>query len=122
MDRLKEFICDGKNFFSIDFSGIRGDSGYAELIEAIKPLVANYPKNSLYTITNIGNIRYDSDTKKIALDLLNHNKPYVKYAAIFGVDGIKKMLVMALMKLCGRKNIFFAFSREKAIEILLQQE
>ena len=121
MERIEKFADDRGDFLVIDFSGIKSDEGFLDVIRSAKPLVAASPLNSLYTAANVENIRYDSKTKLIIMDFIEHNKPYVKCAAIFGMDGIKKLVIKTLMKLCGRKNVLFTFTKEKAIELLRQQ-
>lgn len=121
MKRIEEFTQNGKNFVYIDFSGLASDTDYLEVIKLAEPVVAKYPQNSVYTITNISNLKFDTHTKEIAAKYMECNKPYVKYGVIIGIDGIKKMMCLAVMKLSGRKNMHFAFSRELAIEWLLQQ-
>jgi hypothetical protein len=66
-------------------------------------------------------VKFDSETKNIIADWMEHNKPYVKFGAIIGFDGIKKIMVNAIFKLCGRKNMVFSSSKEQAIEFLLKQ-
>jgi len=122
MERVEEFSQAGRNFVYIDFSGLSSDTDYRDVIKAAEPVIAKYPENSVYTITNIANLRFDTHTKEIAAKYTEHNKPYVKYGVIIGLDGIKKMMANAVMKLSGRANLYFAFSREGAIEWLLQQD
>jgi len=50
-----------------------------------------------------------------------HNKPYVKYGAVIGVDGIKKIMVNAIFKLCGRDNMTFISSKDAAVKWLLKK-
>jgi hypothetical protein len=121
-ERIEEFTQDGKNFMYIDFSGYRTNEEFIDLILIAEPLIANYPKMSLYTISNIDNIRLDSKLKEIIAKYMEHNKPYVKYSALFGLDGIKKVMASSIAKMSGRENIHFAFTKEKAIEWLLEQD
>jgi len=121
MGRIEEFNCEGKNFIYIDFSGLRSGKEFFEQIELVKPVISKYPGLSVHTITNVEDIRIDVETKNIALEYLNHGKPYVKTAVIIGMDGIKKMMISTIIKLSGRKNVYFAFTKEKAIELILRQ-
>jgi len=50
-----------------------------------------------------------------------YNKPYVKYGAVIGFDSIKRMVVNAILKMGGRKNMMFLHNKEQAIEWLLRQ-
>ena len=121
MERVEEFTQDGKNFIYIDFSGLKSDIDFTEIIKGVKMSVASYPERSLYTITNIENVRFDTNTKEIVAKYMEHNKPYVRCGAVVGLDGIKKMLVQTVMKLSGRSNLHFAFTKKQAIEWLLEQ-
>ena len=122
MERFEEFSQAGKNFIYINLSGLGTNDDFLAVRDVVKNAIAKYPEKSLYTITNIENIRFDSNSKEIVAKYLEENKPYVKYGVVIGLDGIKKMLVQAVMKLSGRKNLFFAFTKERAIELLIQLE
>ena len=121
MERVEEFTREGKNFVYIDFSGLTLDQDFLEVIKVAEPTISKYPEHSVYTITNIANLKFDSHTKEVAAVYTGHNKPYVKYGVIIGLDGIKKMMAHAVFKLSGRSNYTFAFSKEGAIEWLLKQ-
>lgn len=122
MGSFEEFSCDGKNFMYIDFSGLKTNEEFLAVTEEIEPAVAKYPKHSLYTITNIADIRFDTRSKEIVAQYMEKNKPYVKYGAVIGIDGIKKIMLKTIFQMSGRQNLIYAFTKEKAIELLLQQE
>ena len=122
MERVEEFSRDGKNFIYMDFSGFRTTDDYNRQIELIKTVISKHPWHSLYTIVNIENVRFDSAIKEVLLKFIKYNRPYVKCAVITGIDGIKKMMVNTMVNLTGRKNVFFTFTKERAIELALQQE
>lgn len=121
MERIEEFSVNGEPFVYIDFSGFKTIQDYVNLIEAVKPVIAKYPENSLNTISNIENIRLDTDVKNIFTRYLEHNKPYIQFGIIIGVDGIKKTMANTVIRLSGRKNIYFAFTKEQAIEWVFSQ-
>ena len=120
--RIEEFSLHGKSFMYIDLSGLKSNDGYIELIELIETAVAKYPRNSLYTISNIENVRFGTRAKGHIVRCMEHNKPYVKCAAVIGFDGVKKIMGSMAAALSGRDSLLFAFSREQAIEMLLQNE
>ena len=120
--RLKEFTRDGKNFMYIDFSDLKTNESFIEVVNTIFPAIIKYPPNSLYTITNIANVRFDTDTKECVARYMLFNKPYVKYGAVIGIDGIKKIFASAVFEQSGRNKMLFAFTKEKAIELLLKKE
>ncbi|MCL2792051.1 MAG: hypothetical protein FWD87_03075 [Spirochaetaceae bacterium] len=120
--RIEEFTRDKKKFVYIDFSNINTSEDFIELMTQAELVIAKYPMRSLYTITNVENIRFDTGMKKLAIKYLEHNKPYVKCGAIIGLDGVKKIMISAVFRLSGRDNITFAFSKEQAVELLLKKE
>ena len=122
MERIEEFTIDGKNFMYIDLSHLMANDEFVKITEVIEPLISKYPLSSLYTITNIENIRFDSKSKDMIAKYMSNNKPYVKYGAVIGLDGIKKKMVNLVSFMSGRKNLCFAFTKEQAIEMLLKKE
>ena len=122
MERTEEFNVDGKSFVYLDLTGLRTSDEFMSAIEAIKKVIAKYPLNSLYTITNVDDARFDSETKAFLVDYMAHNKPYVKYGAVIGFNGINKMMGNYIFKTAERTNMHFAFTREKAMEWLMSRE
>ena len=122
MERIEEFTLEGRNFMYIDFSNVMSNKEFVEHTAVVKPQIAKYPECSLYTITNIENVRLDSKSKRIVAEYMAHNKPYVKHGAVIGLDGIKKMFAQTIMKMSGRDNMHFVFTKEQAIDLLLKQD
>jgi len=122
MERIEEFSIEGKDFVYLDLSGMSTNNEFSAITEALKATVAKYPEDSLYTITNIGGIRFDSEMKYYLTDCISHNKPYVKHGVMIGFDGIKKSMVSSVCEMFGRSNMHFAFTKERAIEWLLEQD
>jgi len=121
-NRIEEFTVEGKNFLYFDLSEFKENSEYMELIKLAEKRMAKYAEHSVLTITNIRDVKFDSETKKIVAEWMEHNKPYVKHGVVIGFDGIKRMLVNAIFKMGGRKNMVFFPNREQAVEWLLKQE
>ncbi|MCL2669431.1 MAG: hypothetical protein FWE89_01985 [Syntrophaceae bacterium] len=122
MERIEEFSLEGKSFVYLDLSGVKTNNEFLRVVDIWKQVIKKYPENSIYTVTNVSDIRADSETKKMLTDLMAHNKPYVKNAAAIGFDGIKKIMANTISKGAGRPSIHFALTKEKAIEWLLSQE
>lgn len=120
--RVEEFTVDGKNFVYIDFSDFKVIEDCVALIEIIKPVISKYPENSIYTITNIGGVRFDTGIKEAFSEYMQSNAPYVKYGAVIGLDGVKKMFMRIILKMSGRSNIELAFSKKTAIDVLLKHD
>jgi hypothetical protein len=122
MEQYEEFSLEGKNIMYIDFSNLMTNEEFTKLIDIVKPVIAKYKDCSLYTITNVEDVRYDSFTREIFINYVEHNRPYVKTGVLIGIDGVKKMIVNTLVKLTGRGKFHITFTKEKAIEWILQQD
>ena len=122
MGRVEEIFLEGKNIVYVDCSGLTSDKAFLDVIAEARPIIDKYTAQSVYTITNIANIKFDTNTKEITAKYSRDNAPYVIYGVVVGIDGIKKMMGLAVMKLSGRTNITFAFTKEQAIEWILKHE
>jgi hypothetical protein len=122
MEHVEEFVLDGKNVIFIDFSNTSSEKEFNVIIEQVREVMPKYAEKSVSTIVNLENVRFDSNIKDVFTDLIKFNKPYVKYTAVIGIDGIKKKMVEMIMRLTGRANFYFCFTREKAVSWLRQQE
>jgi len=116
------FQAEGKNILYIDFSNVKTLEEFSIAIEKIEHAIEKYPKQSLYTITNMTGTIIDSSSKDTFIKYAAHNKPYVKNGALIGLDGITKMIVTTILDKAERNKFHIAFTKEKAIEWILQQE
>lgn len=120
MERIEEFTVDGKDFIYFDLSYFTANKQYERVIEASKEIISKY--ESVYTITNIEGAKYDSVTKGLVADWMAFNKSRVKYGAVIGVDGIKRIIVNAIFSMSGRKNMAYIATKDEAVEWLLTKE
>ena len=96
---------------------------FNDLTQVINESIAKHPPKSVYTITNIENIKwFDPLIKDAMASYMNNNSPYIKYGAVIGLDGVNRLIVNMVIKMTARKNMYLAFSRKQAIEWLLAQE
>ncbi|MDR0499452.1 MAG: hypothetical protein LBH03_06965, partial [Holophagales bacterium] len=63
-----------------------------------------------------------TSVKKIVTEWMAFNKSYVKYGVVMGVDGIKKIMLNSIFSISGRHNMNCVFTREQAIDWLLEQK
>jgi hypothetical protein len=118
----EEFTVEGKNIIYIDFSLPKTDEQFSKAFEEVGNVIAGHPENSLYTITNMAGVRIDTLSKDNFIKYGQHNKPYVKKGVLIGLDGVTKMTIENIIKKAGRDSFHIAFTRERAIEWILQQD
>lgn len=121
MERIQTFNHEGKEIVYFDLTNISNNEEFAPVIEAAKETISRYEHNSVYTMTNITNITFDTKTKELAADWMSFNKPYVIFGAFIGVDGIKKIMMTAVFKISGRTKVKIFSSKDKALEWIAEQ-
>ena len=117
----EEFSAEGKEIIYIDFSRPKSIEEFSEAFEEVGSAIASHPESSLYTITNMTGTRIDTFSKDNFIKYAAGNKPYVKKGVLIGVDGVTKMIVENIIKGAKRGSFHIAFTKEKAIEWILQQ-
>lgn len=119
MERVQEFSQDGKDFLYFDLGGLQSNSEIEAVIDSAKQAIAKYPHGSLYTITHLANLTFDTRTKEIASSWMAFNRPYVVYGAVTGVDGVRKIMFNSVLKLCGRSNMKIFSTKQQAVDWLV---
>jgi hypothetical protein len=114
--RIEQFEVEGKRFIYYDVSYFRNNTQFRDFTEYAKTVIQGYPKDSsLFSITNIEGVVYDTETKTIVAEWMDFNRPYIRQGAVIGLDGIKRIMVNSILKISGRSNMKFFKTREEAI-------
>jgi len=120
MDRIEEFIREGKQIIYIDFSGLQSNEEISALIATAGPIIRKYPPKSVYTITNFDHLHFNKDSKELVTPYTEANKPHVIAGVIIGIDGLKKIMANTIFSVSGRSDLTIKASKEEAIEHLLR--
>ncbi len=95
-DRVKFIKHEEKDILFLDFSNTRTDE-VLKIIEDAKRVISTKPENSLLTLTDVTNARFNEEVGDGMKQFSAHNKPYVKAAAVVGITGLKKIIFGAVM-------------------------
>lgn len=116
--RIETFALNKRSFIYFDLSRIRSNPELSEFCAIAKKFIISYKPASVYTITNVEGMTFDSVTKEISREFLEFNAPYVIYAAIINIDGMKKIMLNPVIQMSNRKNIKYFNSRQEAVTFL----
>ena len=119
---IEEFSHSGRDFIYISLPRFSTRDELRHALKTIGRAMEKYAENSLYAILNIENLIFDTKTITLTAKYMKYSKPYVKYEAVIGIDGVKKTLFVSMLRMSERDNMCFAFTKEQAIELLLQQQ
>lgn len=102
MDRVTFIKHNGKEILLLDFSNCKPGDVFL-IIDEAKKTIRSRPENSVLTLTNVTNMRFDDRVSQQMKEFTVHNRPYVRAAAVIGVEGVKKIIMDAVMLFSKRK-------------------
>ncbi len=119
MSRVEFYTHKGKSILLIDFSRLTIDEIPSVITEA-RRVIDQQPKQSLLTLTDLTKMHFDAEVMNALKEYAKRNKPYVKAAAVVGMEGLLVVLVQGVERSSVRAFQDFK-SREEAQEWLCQQ-
>lgn len=100
-----------------DFSKCKTDEVLA-LIEQAKPMIRNQPEKSVLALLSVKDSSFDSTVTNALKQFAKGNEPYIKCAAIYGIEGLKEIIFRGVVAFSGRKNLVLCKSLEEAKDFL----
>jgi hypothetical protein len=110
----------GTKILSLDFTGCELEQ-IVVVVQEAKRVIAAEPKNSLLTLTNVADAHTNAAVTLVMKEFTAHNKPFVKAAAVIGLDGFRRFVFEAVIKFSGRNLVVFD-DLEKAKDWLAEQQ
>jgi len=108
----------GREIFYIDFSNSKNQDEVFLTINEASKYITSQKENSLYLLTNLSNAFFNSAVKNRMKEYLEQNKPYTKKSAVFGMNGLIRILYNGLMKLT-RRDVRSFETEEQAKDYLV---
>ncbi len=116
-ERVKFIKHREKDILLLDFSNAQTDE-VLTIIEDAKRVISESPEQSLLTLTDVTNARFNEQVGEGMKKFTMHNKPYVKAGAVVGITGLKRIIFGAVMAFSKRKLESFE-DREQAKQWLV---
>lgn len=104
--RIKFIEHKGKKILHLDFSQARPDE-VIRIIRAAKDVIASQPSKSIRTLTDVTDLKFNTDAAEAMKEFATHNTPFVEKAAVVGVTGLKRIIYNAVVKFSGRDLVAF---------------
>jgi len=118
MQRARFIDHKGKKIFVLDCSDCK-PADVHEIIDECARVVRSQPPKSVLTMTIAGGGKFDNDIVGRLKDLTKGNEPYVKKAAVVGMSGLYKVVLMAVAMFSKREFHMFD-TAEEAKDFLAQ--
>jgi hypothetical protein len=116
-ERVKFIKHQEKEILLLDFSNSTADE-VLKIIEQAKRVISSRPQQSLLTLTDVTNARFNADVSEQMKAFTVHNKPYVRAGAVVGITGLKRIIFSAVVAFSQRKLESFD-DREEAKQWLV---
>jgi len=106
MERARFIDHKGKKIFVLDCSGCKPAEVRA-IIDECARVVRSQPSKSVLTMTIAGGGKFDNEVVAKLKELTRGNEPYVKKAAVVGMGGLYKVVLMAVAMFSKREFHMF---------------
>ncbi len=108
----------GKEIFVLNFDYSAIEEA-VPLIEKCADQVRSRPENSVLTLTVISKGKFNTELVEYLKDLTKGNTPYVRKAAVVGVEGLYKV-VMSAVSIFSKRDFKLFDNKEDAIHYLIE--
>lgn len=81
----------------LDYSNINGRDAALREIGLSRRIIAQQPEGSVRTLTYVEGAHYDADVVQALKELTVHNAPYVKAAAVVGLNALRRIIYRAVI-------------------------
>ncbi len=86
----------------IDFSGLRKEEEIYEAMDNAERFIRRHYSKSLYTLTNLSGMHFNTDIYSRFINYAKGNTPYVKASAVVGMVGMMQIFYNSFLRLTGR--------------------
>ncbi len=118
--REPQFISrEGIPILYVDFSNMKTKEEVLDLISLAKKSISIRPPKSIFTLTNLSNMYFNTEVYTAISDYARMNEPYVKASAVVGLSGLMMIFYNGFLKLSKRDVRAFS-TEEEAVNYLLE--
>ncbi len=90
-------------------------------IEKAKAVIRSQPRKSVLGLVNVKGATFDLSVTSALKEFVKGNEPYMKCAAVYGVEGLKEVVFSSVLAFSGRKNLVLCKTLEEGKDFLVRQ-
>jgi hypothetical protein len=102
-----------------DFSSVVNEDEALALMKKGREIIDQQPEKSVLALLNVKDTKFNPDVTKALKEYAKLNTPYMKFAAVYGIEGLKEILFKSVIAFTGRKNIAVFKTLEEAKDFLV---
>jgi hypothetical protein len=108
----------GMNVCYVDFSDMKSNEEINGLIESAKKIIRSQAPKSVFALTNMTNMYFNTEVYNAVTQYAKGNEPYVRASAVVGLNGLMQIFYNSFLKFSGRDVRAFK-TEEEALQYLL---
>jgi hypothetical protein len=120
VERITFIEYGGRSILIEDFSGLRPGGDFLVIIEAAAAIIRSQPPKSVLALVDVSDSTFNADSIVTLKRYTTENEPYVRAAAVVGIEGLLGVALLAVSKFSGRTFGSFR-DRPTALEWLVAQ-
>jgi hypothetical protein len=120
MERIQFIQYKNKSILLEDFSNLVPGGEFKQLIAHAQQTITSQPPQSVLALLDATNAHFDAEIMALMKEFVSANTPYIKCAAVVGIEGLLKIALMAITNAAGRSFTPFE-DRQSAMEFLTSQ-
>lgn len=90
-------------------------------MEKTKDIIRSQPEKSVLGLVNVKGASFDPSITSALKEFVKGNEPYMICAAVYGVEGLKKVIFSSVLAFSGRKNLVLCRTLEEGKDYLVKQ-
>lgn len=90
-------------------------------IEKAKAVIRIQSEKSVLALVNVKGASFDMSVTAALKEFVKGNEPYMKCAAVYGVEGLKEVIFNGILAFSGRKNLVLCKTLEEGKDFLVTQ-
>ncbi len=102
MKRCRFISHQGVDIYYIDFSDLKTVEEIDGVMIESKTFIRAQAMKSMFNLANIQNMHFNGKIKDLFVEFISGNADHVYQSAIVGVDGIRRIVFNAVLRLTGR--------------------
>ena len=121
MERIQWIEKDGIRILLEDFSNMDPDDDFPYFLSVAKGMIHAQPEHSVLALFDATGSRFNNKVLDQVKTFTDSNTPYIKAAAVVGIQGLLNIALQAVSRFAGRSFKVFA-TRDEAMEWLITQQ
>jgi hypothetical protein len=101
--------------FLVDFSALKTTEEIFDLIESSKKVIRSQSPKSVFALTNMTNMYFNTEIYNAVTQYAKGNEPYVRASAVVGLNGLMQIFYNSFLKFSNREVRAFRTEEEAVL-------